>query len=327
MLSKLPYFLGIVALLIGACTGQEPTGLPQKTAVAEAATTTGRPVATPLLSTPSPTSEPAPRPSPTPAPTLGVGSARTRQEDGMVMVHVPAGSFLMGSLPTDADAYDNEFPQHPVSVDAFWLDRTEVTNAQFRLCVDAGACRPPQAPGSGEGEAHYGQRAFDQYPVIHVTWYQAVAYCNWAGARLPLEKEWAFAARGPETRIYPWGNEFDGLRLNYCDVNCSRPFPDETTDDGYAHTAPVAQYPLGVSWVGALDMLGNVWEWVWDWHDYYPGHPSTEHPSSFPPNTYRLLRGGAWDTSRGHARNAFRNWYLPASWEDSIGFRCAGDTE
>ncbi len=244
----------------------------------------------------------------------------------MVMVYAPAGTFMMGSLPTDGDSpYPNEFPAHEVSIDAFWLDRAEVTNAQYRLCVKAGVCSPPQNIGSTARGSYYGDSDFDDYPVIYVTWYQAVAYCSWAGARLPMEAEWAYAARGPERRIYPWGDEFDGRRLNYCDVNCERPFFDRDTDDGYSDTSPVGNYPSGASWVGAFDMLGNVWEWVWEWHYYFEGHDWNEHPNSVSPNTYRVLRGGAWDTNKGHARNAFRNWLAPTDSGDSTGFRCAGD--
>jgi formylglycine-generating enzyme required for sulfatase activity len=261
---------------------------------------------------------------------LELGSKQTRETDGMIMVYVPAGTLQMGS--TDEDGleggyrpYENEYPLHEVKVEAFWLDQTEVTNAQYQTCVDAGSCKPPQKTNSASRQVYYGDKEFSRFPVIQVSWYQAVAYCNWAGARLPSEAEWAFAARGTERYIYPWGNEFDGLRLNYCDSNCTQPWPDNSTDDGFADTSPVENYPTGTSWVGAYDMLGNVWEWVWDWHEYYPGHRWEDKPRSQHPNTYRVLRGGAWDTARGHSRNAFRNWFLPVNAENSIGFRCADE--
>jgi formylglycine-generating enzyme required for sulfatase activity len=264
------------------------------------------------------------------------GDQNLRAKDGMPMVHVPAGSFMMGSLPTDGTnnigiPYPNEFPQHEVSVDAFWLDKLEVSNAQYQICVDEMACLPPRDLGSNTRKIYFGDAAFDDYPVINLSWYQAVAYCTWAGGRLPNEAEWAFAARSPESYLFPWGNEFDGHLLNYCDINCSLVHADQEHtggfNDGYTDTSPVGYYPEGGSWVGALDLQGNVWEWVWDWHALYEGHEWLEHPHSYPPETFRVLRGGAWDTARGHARAAFRNWYLPAEHKDSIGFRCAMDVE
>jgi formylglycine-generating enzyme required for sulfatase activity len=249
----------------------------------------------------------------------------------MGMVFVPAGEFFMGSNPGDGASegytpYENEYPRHSVSLEAFWIDRAEVTNAQYRQCVEAKHCSDPKESASETRQSYYGDPKFDEYPVVNVTWYQAVAYCTWARARLPKEAEWAYAARGPESRFYPWGDTFDGLRLNYCDKKCQYGYADQT-NDGFEDTAPVGNYPAGASWVGAVDMLGNVWEWVWDWHSLYPGHEWLEHPNSYPEQTYRLIRGGSWDTSRGHARNAFRNWYLPDEYSSSIGFRCAADPQ
>jgi formylglycine-generating enzyme required for sulfatase activity len=290
------------------------------------------PAASPTVSLPTNTPVPTAVTTPTLSPIPEIGTSRTREIDGMTMVYVPAGSFLMGSKVEDEQGgngqpYPNEFPEHEVSVGAFWLDQTEVTNAQYQGCVEVGKCDPPKVAGSHSREAYYGEAEFAAYPVINITWYQAVAYCSWVGGRLPTEAEWAYAARGPDRNIYPWGIEFDGLRLNYCDINCTHDWPDLTSDDGYEDTSPVGNYPSGKSWIGAYDMLGNVWEWVWDWHDYYPGHDWEAHPRSQAPNTYRVIRGGAWDTNRSHARNAFRNWFIPASYEDSIGFRCAMDAE
>jgi serine/threonine-protein kinase len=259
-----------------------------------------------------------------------LGATFTRQADGMVMVYVPAGSFLMGSKSSDGTSedgqpYENEYPQHEVQVDAFWLDLTEVTNALYKLCVSDGHCKSPRDASSETRDSYYNNTQFDDFPVINVNWYQAVAYCSWADARLPKEAEWAFAARGPQTNFYPWGNTFDGTYLNYCDRNCDYTYADSSVDDGYADTAPVGNYPLGVSWVGTFDMLGNVWEWVWDWHALYEGHRWLNHPNAYPTETYRVIRGGSWDTARGHSRNAFRNWYLPDEYSNGIGFRCAKD--
>jgi len=248
------------------------------------------------------------------------------------MVYVPAGEFLMGSVTADGESvgtriYENEYPQHEIIIDAFWLDRTEITNIQYEHCVQNGPCSAPKDFSSQTRGYYYNEPEFADYPIINVTWYQAVAYCTWVGARLPKEAEWAFAARGPESLYFPWGNEFDGTHLNYCDAKCDMPYFDPSTDDGHPDTSPVDSYPEGASWVGTLDMLGNVWEWVWDWHSLYEGHPSLEHPNSDAIETYRVMRGGGWDTARGHARNAFRNWYLPDQYSNSIGFRCALDVK
>jgi len=142
-----------------------------------------------------------------------------------------------------------------------------------------------EADGAALGARIYdGDPAFADYLVINVTWYQAVSYCTWAGARLPQEAEWAFAARGPDSLYYSWGNVFDSPLANYCDASCDIPHPDPNTDDCFADTSPVGNYPVGASWVGAFDMLGNVWEWNWNWHKLYEGH---EWPgSAYGPGPY-----------------------------------------
>jgi formylglycine-generating enzyme required for sulfatase activity len=260
---------------------------------------------------------------PTPAgPAAGgeAGEGWIRPADGMEMVYVPAGRFEMGS---DDPYYNNERPPHPVELAGFWMDRTEVTNTQYQKCVAAGVCQAPAQSGSNSRETYFEDPAFEAYPVIYVSWYRAVAYCQWAGARLPTEEEWEYAARGPENRRYPWGNAPDTTRLNCCDANCPLDHADPGSDDGYADTAPVGSYPDGASWCGVEDLVGNVWEWVWDWYGFYPdeGNPDWLAPDM----TARVLRGGSWDTVGDHARCTFRNWFDPAQAYDSVGFRCAYD--
>jgi formylglycine-generating enzyme required for sulfatase activity len=246
-----------------------------------------------------------------------VGETWTRPIDGQVMVYVPAGEFEMGS---DDPFYNNERPPHPVWLDGFWLDQTEVTNRQYQECVRAGACKPPLETVSHSRPAYYGHPDFDDYPVVHVNWYRAVNYCNWVGGRLPTEEEWEYAARGPEAVRYPWGNMPDGTRLNYCDANCPLAHADQNADDGHTDTAPVGSYAAGVSWCGGLDLVGNVWEWVWDWYGFYPSEDNPEWLASDMQD--RVIRGGAWDTDGDHARCTFRSWFNPAEAHDSIGFRC-----
>ncbi|HSR30164.1 MAG TPA: SUMF1/EgtB/PvdO family nonheme iron enzyme [Anaerolineae bacterium] len=278
-------------------------------------------------SAPFPTQEPTagqPPASPMPEPMLvapptaaSLGEPWVRPVDGMVMVYVPGGEFEMGS---NDPFYNNERPPHAVALDGFWMDQTEVTNAQYRACVAAGACKTPSDTNSFTYPDYYDDLAYNDYPVIYVNWYRAVAYCQWVGGRLPTEEEWEYAARGPEGRWYPWGDMPDRTRLNFCDSNCPLAHADQAVDDGYPGTAPVGSYPAGASWCGALDMVGNAWEWVWDWYGFYP---SEVNPSWLASDMQdRVIRGDAWDTDGDHARCTFRSWFNPARSHDSIGFRC-----
>jgi len=236
------------------------------------------------------------------------------------MVFVPAGDFTMGS--NDGD--NGEKPQHTVYLDAFWMDKYEVTNAQYKKCVDAGKCSRPSESKSYTRSSYYGNASFDNYPVIYVSWNDAKTYCEWAGKRLPTEAEWEKAARGTDGRLYPWGNTFDGWRVNFCDRNCTLDWANKEYDDGYADTAPVGSYPGGASLYGALDMAGNVWEWVADWYDekYYASSPRN-NPTGPSSGQYRVVRGGAWSNSGNIVRAANRIRNSPLSANDYVGFRCA----
>jgi formylglycine-generating enzyme required for sulfatase activity len=261
-----------------------------------------------------------PRPTATPIPTLApdetpvAGSAIISEKDGMKMVYVPAGEFLMGS--PDSKGSSDEHPQHTVYLDAFWIDRTEVTNAMYQKCVAADACPPNSDYGSDFND-------LDQ-PVVGVSWNDAQAYCQWADRRLPTEAEWEKAARETDGRTYPWGNVFDGSKLNYCDKNCSYNWKDEGSDDGYQYTAPVGSYPAGASPYGALDMAGNVWEWVGDWYvrDYYVRSPD-RNPTGPDSGQSRVLRGGSWNNAQINVRSANRINLAPVNRDNNFGFRCA----
>lgn len=249
---------------------------------------------------------PTATPEPTPAHTLG--DTQTRPADGMVVVYVPAGEFLMGSDPArDEHARDNEFPEHRVYLDAFWFDQTEVTNSQYGECVAAGVC---------EESAYADDTDLNgpQQPVVGVDWDGAQIYCEWVGARLPTEAEWEYAARGPDSLIFPWGNSFDPTRLSF-----------NTYDDGYVHSAPAGSFPSGVSWCGALNMAGNVSEWVGDWYDadYYATSPS-ENPAGPATAEYRATRGGSWGNPNLWCwRGAHRGYDQPWGQRPHFGFRCA----
>lgn len=258
---------------------------------------------------------------PSPVPTLGVGSMKTSQADGMNLLFIPAGEFAMGS-----DVESDEKPVHTVFLDAFWIDQTEVTNAMYAGCVEDGRCNPPASIRSFTRDSYFGNPEFDNHPVLHVSWDNARAYCSWAGRRLPTEAEWEKAAGWDEEnqsqRLFPWGgNSFDGSRANICDLKCPREVKNTAIDDGFGDTAPVGSYPAGVSFYGALDIAGNVWEWVDDWYAAYPGN--TEGNPEFG-TTKKVVRGGSWFfPNESVFRSANRAPNDPAQPNDAIGFRCA----
>ena len=286
--------------------------------------------------TPSPTPTPTEPPSPTDTPTPQVGDIWTRPVDEMV--YVPEGEFEMGSTDAQVDQalelcnqfvfgcerewFEWEQPVHTVALDGFWINRTEVTNAQYQRCVGAGECEDP-----GVSNIHFKDAAKTDHPMMSVDWSEAEAYCEWAGARLPTEAEWEYAARGPDGLEYPWGDEFDGTRLNYCDSNCpDSPAADHTADDGYVETAPVGSYEGGESWCGALDMAGNVFEWAADWLGDYPSERQ-ENPTGPTSGEERVLRGGSFAFGADWVRGAARNSSIPDTPFYDIGFRCARDAD
>jgi formylglycine-generating enzyme required for sulfatase activity len=262
-------------------------------------------VVAPSAAAPTGASSPSDTPTPMPpAPIPGVGATQTRSADGMTMVYVPAGTFPMGSAASDPDAQYEEKPQHQVTLDAFWIDRTEVTNAQYGRCVEAGTC---QKSTLADDAAYNGAG----YPVVGVAWQDAADYCRWAGGRLPSEAEWEYAARGLDGRIYPWGDTFDGAKVNATGK-----------DDGYEYTAPVGSFPAGASWIGALDMAGNVWEWTNDWYASYPAEPQV-NPGGPADGQTRALRGGSWYADPEIVRAAYRGNDALDLRNGSTGFRCA----
>jgi formylglycine-generating enzyme required for sulfatase activity len=292
-----------VAVLLGAgllaliTSGSGPAAVAPTRPAATVATDRPPPV------TPTATKLPAPTPTPS-GPSLG--DTRTRPADGMVVVYVPAGEFQMGSTEGD----DDEQPVHTVALDGFWIDRTEVTNGQYARCVVAGACEPPAESSSYTRDAYYGASAYDDYPVIYVSWDDAEDYCAWAGGRPPTEAEWEYAARGPQGHTYPWGND---------DPDCDTANFDWCVGD----TTGVGSYPAGASWCGALDLAGNVWEWTADWYGEYPSGRQ-ENPAGPATGSSRVVRGGGWYYYRRIVRAAFRYDVRTDSSDIVIGFRCAG---
>lgn len=256
------------------------------------------------------------RPAVTPPPATPTPRPEADPYAGMALI--PAGEFTMGS-----DTISEAQPIHLVYLNAFYIDKYEVTNAQYGQCVVAGVCQPPEPVSSSTRDSYYGESQYGNYPVIAVSWHDARTYCQWAGKRLPTEAEWEKAARGTDGRIYSWGDDWDGRRLNYCDANCSRDWRDEAFDDGYADTAPVGQYsPQGDSPYGVADMLGNVFEWTSSLYWGYPYDPN-DGREDLEADGDRAARGGSWAHSQELARCAYRGFGPPEEITDCNGFRCA----
>ena len=266
--------------------------------------------------TPSPTSVPTSVPTTVPV----AVQTMAWEKDNSVMVYVPAGEFIMGSGEADA-----ERPVHTVYLDAFYIDRYEVTNAQFAqflnergnqeeggvtwLDIENKDCLITQSGGQYQPKSGY-----EDPPVVTVSWYGARAYCQWAGKRLPTEAEWEKACRGTDGRTYPWG---EGINCDHAQYGICG-----------GETVPVGSKPKGVSPYGALDMAGNVEEWVADWYDsdYYSQSPERNPPG---PNsgTFRVFRGGSWVLADWFARCARRSRDDPEDRWFLMGFRCARDSE
>lgn len=310
---KKNFILSFILLIVTACQSA-PTAAPE------------------LLTTviPQQTASPLPTeipPSPTALATSTPQNVKISAKDGMTQLLVPAGVLTMGGM--DVYRENDEVPVHEVNLHAFWIDQVEVTNGMYALCVQAGFCRPPRLNSSDNRAEYFGNPEFQDYPVVHVTWYDANTYCQWAKRRLPTEAEWERAARGDDKRNFPWGdeppNQYNSNSLNLV-----------------GDTSRVGSYAEGASPFGVLDMAGNVWEWVADRYrpDYYAKSPS-ENPSGPPDeevfNNLRVMRGGSfqedWVTLRLANRGVLDGPQSAQPTDEAgfgkssakVGFRCAAD--
>lgn len=313
-----------LSALVGACGASGPSLTPTQGSTPEPTveTSTG-----PTASAPRPTDATPPEPSPERDP----GASRNDGK-GVAQVWVPGGVFTMGSDEGSATppawaaaTFRSEHPAHEVAISrGYWIDTTEVTVASFAAFKEAGGYED-RALWSEDGwawlqgmgasplpRACLEQPETPRQPQVCVTWFEAEAYAAWRGGRLPTEAEWEFAARGPGSSVYPWGDEFDAKLANL---------------DGATGPVEVGSYPEGASWVGALDMAGNAMEWVADWwsRSYYADSPR-EDPTGPESGSIKIEKGGWWgppdDAGAFIARSAFRLDEDPPTYSDHhIGFR------
>jgi formylglycine-generating enzyme required for sulfatase activity len=227
------------------------------------------------------------------------------QPEGMVVI--PAGEFLMGA----EDGLQDARPIHRVYLTSYWFDKYEVTNAQYRQCIEGGGCTPPKD-----------RQAFDdpqrlQHPVTNITWSQARSFCEWQGKRLPTEAEWEKAARGTDGRRYPWGNSGKVVK--------NRMKNGELTA-GSNGTEPVGFQTSTVSAYGVFDLIGSVSQWVKDWYaeDFYQASPARD-PQGPLRGSFRVLRGGEWNEKPPDLRASYRGWDEMTYWGPTLGVRCADD--
>jgi serine/threonine-protein kinase len=263
----------------------------------------------------------------TPTSRIGAGDTRVNSRDRAKVVFVPEGNFTMGLSRSQANNLreacpgcnlmnlEASQPAHQVWLDSYWMYRTEITNGMYARCVAAGSCNSPFKLSSQTRSVYYGKSSYKDYPVVNIDWYAANEYCRWAGGRLPTEAEWEKAARGTDSRLFPWGNQIP--RSTHANI-----FPL------LGDTVAVGSYPRGASPYGVFDMAGNVFEWVADWYspDAYDGssrrNPKGPHRGE---GQRRSLRGGSWGWEGSFASAGYRDWWEIYQSDSGVGFRCVLD--
>jgi formylglycine-generating enzyme required for sulfatase activity len=223
-------------------------------------------------------------------------------------VYIPAGEFLMGSSDADTERADNEIPQHMVYLNSYWISKTEITNAMFNTCVEAGVCKYSV---SFKTNPHYLDSAYANHPVVYISWQTAQVFCKWLGGRLPTEAEWEKAARGVNDDEYPWGTGLPSLIFT-------------NSNNLVGDTTPVKAFPQSISYYGVLDMGSNVREWVSDWYDpdYFKNSPY-ENPKGPDKTGLKVLKGASYLDPYRYTRAANRLAHKPSSPGAVRGFRCA----
>ena len=312
---------------------------------------------TPLpTNTATPTSSPTPTDTVTPTPTFTPTPTATPYPEivevaGGSMTLIPGGFFQMGAAAESlnkectlfrdgcqADWFSASEPVHTILLGRYYIDIHEVTNEAYAAFLnEAGAnCGGEPCIDSEHsqitlaGNTYSADSNIALLPAAGVTWYGAAAYCEWREARLPSEAEWEKAAAWDDenslSRQYPWGDEFDGHWLNFCDASCEEQQANSEFNDGYAKAAPVASFMEGQSAAGLFDMAGNVWEWVADWYDptYYTNSPESD-PQGPDQGDQKVVRGGSWFDTGNFTASAIRFPSVPDNADRTIGFRCAAD--
>lgn len=318
----------LMPLILAACAtpaASGPSAAPSPTGASPA----GRPASASASSSAAAASSPVASIDP------NAGKERT-DEHGVAQVWVPAGTFQMGTDETDpagelappdwaAVELLGERPQHEVALSTgYWIDETEVTNQVYQAFVDDGGYQD-QKPWSEDGWAWLADRdatalpgacvdAKPDEPRVCITWYEAEAYAAWRGGALPTEAQWEFAARGPASSIFPWGDEWDEAKANVVDSDAS---------------TPVGSLPDGASWVGALDMAGNAMEWVADWFSIsYYKQEVRDDPTGPDFGSKKVEKGGWWGAVPYMARSAYRHFEDPPNYQDHhIGVRIVSEGE
>lgn len=312
--SRLALGLALIGLLVivGLWLGRVYASPP---AVPSMDTSTPNVTATIILPTKTATLTPIPTGTATltPSPTATSYPSTIRDSKNVEMVLIPAGNFVMGSSTGEVD----EKPEHTVYMDAYYIDKYEVSNEQYELCVLLNVCRRPIDVSSFQRLSYFGDPLFANYPVINVTFEMARAYCeDWRGARLPTEAEWEKAARGTDGSTFPWGEEIGCNYANYRDKTCER----------VRDTSPVTSFPNGVSDYGVYNMAGNVWEWIKDWYSpaYYLNSPTINPtgPEHAVVGIYYIKRGGSFQDEPQKLRTTNREKNDPTNYGSNLGFRC-----
>jgi formylglycine-generating enzyme required for sulfatase activity len=345
-------------LLLTAVPPATTDGPPTAVFAIEAATAAGATAApTGAVALPSPTAPPTPTPPPTatatplPSPTAPppvvpvAGGSMTLVTGGFFQMGAAVDDLMATCATVSADCRREWFaaaaPSHTVLLAPYYLDTHEVTNAAFVdflnvIGGETAVCRGQPCIDPDESRVFWENGAATvaadraQGPMAGVTWYGADAYCAWRGARLPSEAEWEKAAAWDDSamtaRRYPWGDDFHGRRLNFCDATCDAPQANVAWNDGYAVAAPVAGYEDGRSATGHFDMAGNVWEWVADWYDsgYYATSPEAD-PTGPEAGEQKVVRGGSWYDTAVLTMSAVRFPSAPENADATLGFRCAAD--